>query len=68
LRRLQAQGSSLQVHVGHVDADFSRELDKGGHQKRERQDEHHRHDLPVPYAQKPCEKGENEQRGGGEGA
>ena len=56
------------MHVRHVNAYLSRKLDESGHQKNEREDEHHRHDLPVPYAQKSCEKGENKQRGSGERA
>jgi hypothetical protein len=50
---------SLEVHEGHVDADFSRQMHKGAHQEHEREDEHRRHDPPMPYAQKPREKGEN---------
>ena len=66
MRHPARSAPSFEVHVGHVDADFSREMHKSAHQKHERQDKHHRHDLPVPDAQKPCEKGENEQRGRGE--
>jgi hypothetical protein len=55
---------SLKVHVGHIDADFSRKLHERGHQEHERQGEHHRHDLAVTDPHKRGEKGANQQRRG----
>ncbi len=52
----------------HIDANLPGKLNEGSHQKQERQGEHRRHDPPMPDPQKPGEKGENEQRGGGERA